>query len=143
MATTRQLHQIGEVADRLGLSLRTVRYYEEAGLVSPSQRTEGGFRLYSEDDIARLDLIKQMKPLGFSIQEMRELLEARDAVVSGVAGERDYERAVERLAALSTEAKTKTEELRRQLQRAEDFAARLKRELRRARRQASASASQS
>lgn len=138
MATTRQLHQIGEVADRLGLSLRTVRYYEEAGLVSPSQRTEGGFRLYSEDDIARLDLIKQMKPLGFSIQEMRELLEARDAVVSGVAGERDYERAVERLAALSTEAKTKTEELRRQLERAEDFAARLKRELRRARRQASA-----
>jgi DNA-binding transcriptional MerR regulator len=137
MATTRGLHQIGEVAERLGLSLRTVRYYEEAGLAIPSQRTEGGFRLYSEDDISRLELIKQMKPLGFSIEQMRELLEARDAVVAGASGERAYERALERLALFSSDAKTKTDELRRQLERAEEFAARLKRELRRVRRQVS------
>lgn len=135
MSSTRQLHQIGEVAERLGLSLRTVRYYEEAGLITPSDRSEGGFRLYSEEDIARLDLIKQMKPLGFSIQQMRELLDARDAMVNGAPGERAYEQALERLAAFSTEAKAKTEDLGRQLERAEEFAARLRRELRRARRQ--------
>ncbi len=112
-----------------------MRYYEEAGLITPSDRSEGGFRLYSEEDIARLDLIKQMKPLGFSIQQMRELLDARDAVVGGTPGERAYEQALERLASFSTEAKAKTEDLGRQLERAEEFAARLKRELRRARRQ--------
>ena len=56
--------QIGEVADQVGLSLRTIRFYEEAGLVIPSARSVGGFRLYSETDLDRLQLIKRMKPLG-------------------------------------------------------------------------------
>lgn len=68
------LLQIGEVADRVGLSLRTVRYYEEVGLVTPSARTEGGFRLYSEDDMQRLLVVKRMKPLGLSLEEMTDLL---------------------------------------------------------------------
>ena len=68
------LLQIGQVADRTGLSLRTIRFYEENGLVRPTSRTEGGFRLYSEDDVARLEVIKRMKPLGFSIEDMHELL---------------------------------------------------------------------
>ena len=63
--------QIGDVAEQTGLSLRTIRYYEEAGLVTPSTRTTGGFRLYTEADADRFDLIKRMKPLGFSIEEMR------------------------------------------------------------------------
>ena len=54
------LLQIGEVADRVGLSLRTVRYYEEQGLLTPASRTSGGFRLYSEAQVDRLALIKQM-----------------------------------------------------------------------------------
>ncbi len=62
------MHQIGEVAERVGLSLRTVRYYEEMGLIPPQQRTGGGFRLYTDENIERLLLIKQMKPLGFSVQ---------------------------------------------------------------------------
>lgn len=66
--------QIGEVADRTGLSLRTIRYYEEVGLITPTDRTTGGFRLYSEDDIARLRLIMRMKPLDFSLEEMRDVL---------------------------------------------------------------------
>jgi MerR family transcriptional regulator, copper efflux regulator len=68
------LLQIGQVADRTGLSLRTIRFYEENGMVRPTSRTDGGFRLYSEDDVARLEVIKRMKPLGFSIDEMQELL---------------------------------------------------------------------
>lgn len=70
--------QIGDVAALTGLSLRTVRYYEEAELVVPSARTTGGFRLYTDADCVRLQLIKRMKPLGFSLDEMRELLKALD-----------------------------------------------------------------
>jgi DNA-binding transcriptional MerR regulator len=68
------------VAERVELSLRTVRYYEEMGLIAPEQRTDGGFRLYTEENVERLLLIKQMKPLGFSVQEMHALLDARDAM---------------------------------------------------------------
>ena len=59
--------QIGEVAEQVGLSLRTIRYYEEVGLVTPSSRTSGGFRLYTETEVARLRLVKRMKPLEFSL----------------------------------------------------------------------------
>jgi DNA-binding transcriptional MerR regulator len=68
------LIQIGQVADRTGLSLRTIRFYEENGLVVPIARSEGGFRLYSDDDVARLEVIKRMKPLGFTLEEMQQLL---------------------------------------------------------------------
>lgn len=70
--------QIGEVADRTGLSLRTIRYYEEVGLLAPTARTSGGFRLYAEVDVERLELIKRMKPLDFSLEETRDLLEVLD-----------------------------------------------------------------
>ncbi len=66
--------KIGEVAERLGLSLRSIRYYEETGLVTPASRTAGGFRLYSELDVQRLLLIMQMKPLEFSLEEMGQVL---------------------------------------------------------------------
>lgn len=72
--------QIGDVAQRTGLSLRTIRYYEEVGLGAPSARSHGGFRLYTEADIARLALVARMRPLGFSLEEMRDLLEALDAL---------------------------------------------------------------
>ena len=78
-----KLLQIGEVAERVSLSLRTVRYYEEQGLLEPESRTSGGFRLYSEDQVDRLALIEEMKPLGFTVQEMRELLDARDQLRAG------------------------------------------------------------
>lgn len=76
----RDLMQIGEVAERIGLSIRTIRYYEEVDLVVPSARSEGGFRLYVEADVARLAVIKQMKPLGFTLEEMREVLAVLDAL---------------------------------------------------------------
>lgn len=75
--------QIGEVAEQVSLSLRTIRYYEEIGLVPPSGRTEGGFRLYTADDIDRLRVVKTLKPLGLSLEEMRDLLESVDQVANG------------------------------------------------------------
>lgn len=65
---------IGELAERTGLSLRTIRHYDEVGLLEPTGRTVGGFRLYTQDDLARLMLIRRMKPLGFTLEEMTELL---------------------------------------------------------------------
>jgi len=78
--TTTDLHQIGVVADTVGLSLRTIRHYEEVGLVVPSGRSHGGFRLYTDDDIDRLVQVKAMKPLGFSLDEISEVLELRRAM---------------------------------------------------------------
>lgn len=75
---TDQHHQIGEVADRVGLSLRTIRYYEEIGLVEPSGRTNGGFRLYTEADIERLRLVKALKPVGMSLEALGELLQCAE-----------------------------------------------------------------
>lgn len=66
--------QIGEVAERTKLSLRTIRHYEEVGLVPPSARSKGGFRLYTESDVQRLLLIRRMKPLDFTLDEMSDLL---------------------------------------------------------------------
>ena len=73
-----RLLQIGEVTDRVDLSLRTVRYYEEVGLVAPTARTEGGFRLYSELDVQRLLLIKSMKAFDLTLEDMGAVLEVLD-----------------------------------------------------------------
>jgi DNA-binding transcriptional MerR regulator len=77
-ATEQGAMQIGEIATRTGLSLRTIRYYEEIGLVVPTGRTSGGFRIYTEGDIERLLLVKAVKPLGLGLDETRAMLEARD-----------------------------------------------------------------
>ncbi|KPG88038.1 MerR family transcriptional regulator [Frigoribacterium sp. RIT-PI-h] len=75
--------QIGELADRTEMSLRTIRHYDEVGLLTPSGRSEGGFRLYTHDDYLRLMVIRRMKPLGFSLDEMAELLRVVDALDRG------------------------------------------------------------
>lgn len=72
-SNTQTMH-IGELAGRTGLSLRTIRHYDDVGLLHATARTNGGFRVYSEDDFETLTVIKQMKPLGFSLQEMAEIL---------------------------------------------------------------------
>ena len=72
--TTSTTMHIGELAERTGLSLRTIRHYDEVGLLPATARTDGGFRVYSEEDFERLMVIKQMKPLGFSLEEMADIL---------------------------------------------------------------------
>lgn len=78
-------HQIGAVEVRVGLSQRTIRHYDEIGLVTPSGRSTGGFRLYTDEDIDRLIHVKAMKPLGFTLAESGELLDIRDRLEAGDA----------------------------------------------------------
>jgi DNA-binding transcriptional MerR regulator len=83
--------QIGDVADRTGLSLRSVRHYEDVGLLPAAERSPGGFRLYTDAAVDRLLVIKQMKPLEFSLEEMRELLDGIDELAAGPTAARRRE----------------------------------------------------
>ncbi len=115
--------QIGEVAARTELSLRTIRHYEETGLVVPSARSQGGFRLYTETDVQRLMVIRRMKPLGFTLDQMRDLLNATDRLdhEPGLdTGER--EALLKRVREYEHAATEQVDKLRVQLARAEDFA---------------------
>lgn len=112
--------QIGEVAERTGLSQRTIRYYGEVGLVPPSSRTEGGFRLFTEDDVATLELIKKMKPLGYSLEEMRDVLDLIAELEGAPAlGRRDD--LAERLATIRATAVSRRDTLATYLAGAEAF----------------------
>lgn len=74
-ATGDEYVRIEQIASRVGLTKRTLRYYEEIGLLAPPTRTEGGYRLYSEQDVQRLLRIKRLRDLlGFSLSEIHELL---------------------------------------------------------------------
>jgi MerR family transcriptional regulator, repressor of the yfmOP operon len=70
-------YSIEHVAQRTGLTKRTLRYYEEVGLLPPTDRTEGNYRRYSEEDIGLLQQIKELRDLlGFSLNDIRKLLDA-------------------------------------------------------------------
>jgi DNA-binding transcriptional MerR regulator len=72
-------YTIEQVATRTGLTKRTLRYYEEVGLLPPTGRTEGNYRRYSESDVERLERIKELRDLlGFSLGEIRDLLRAEE-----------------------------------------------------------------
>jgi MerR family transcriptional regulator, copper efflux regulator len=114
-----ELMQIGQVAERTGLSLRTIRWYEEEGLVVPTARTDGGFRLYSADDVARLEVIKRMKPLGFALEEMRELLTLLAELDAGTGNRAQL---LDRLRMFHEAATARVTALREQLIVAEGFA---------------------
>lgn len=114
--------KIGEVADRVGLSLRTIRFYEEAGLVTPDARSTGGFRLYTEDAIERLLLIKAMKPLDFSVEEIAEVLTDLDTLATDDANSTDREAAAQRLAAVRLVVEERLARLLERAERAREFA---------------------
>ena len=66
-------YRIGEVAAKVALTERTIRYYEELGLLDSVKRLDGGTRVYTDDDVRRLKFIRKLKLLGLSLQEMHEL----------------------------------------------------------------------
>ncbi len=73
------LYRIDEVAERTGLTKRTLRYYEEIGLLRPPARTDGNYRLYTDEDIARIQHIRQMRSaLGLTLADINIFLRAED-----------------------------------------------------------------
>jgi MerR family transcriptional regulator, copper efflux regulator len=120
--------QIGEVAARTALSLRTIRYYEEIDLVVPSGRTKGGFRLYTDADVERLLLVKAVKPLGLSLDETREMLRLRDRVLEAAEGP-ELEEARAALRAYLRDAEERLAALREDVRAAEDAVRLLRRDL--------------
>jgi DNA-binding transcriptional MerR regulator len=145
----RTLLQIGEVAARVDLSIRSIRHWEEMGLVRPSSRSPGGFRLYSEEDVARIKLLRYMKPLNFTLGQMRHLLEIRE-LLSAEAETSDREsaliwprtghasdvdsgtRLLQDLEHYIDRAEERLEKLRDQVAEVEDFVSRLREEARHA-----------
>ena len=70
--------QIGTLAKQLGITTRTIRYYEEIGLMGKTERADGGTRTYNNDDILRLKFILKLKGLGISLKEIHELSDIFD-----------------------------------------------------------------
>jgi DNA-binding transcriptional MerR regulator len=115
---------IGEVAARTDLSLRSLRHWDEVGLLEPSGRTDGGFRLYTEADVEKILLIRRMKPLGFTLEQMKTTLRDIEPIGDGAAGDgRRTEPARESLASTLEDAVERRARLERQLAMADEFIA--------------------
>ncbi len=77
MTENQELLKIGRFAQLAGTNLRTLRYYEELGLIAPAERSSGGFRYYRPTDINRVRLIRDLQHLGLNLEKVRELLGSR------------------------------------------------------------------
>ena len=75
--------QIGELARRAGITLRTVRYYEQLGLINHAVRTKGGFRLYHDEELRKLELIRDLQELDFPLAKIRALFSRKRQARSG------------------------------------------------------------
>jgi len=113
--------QIGVVAERTELSIRTLRHYDEVGLVTPAARSTGGFRLYTEQDIARLHTIRRMKPMGFTLEEMRHLLDCLAVLADPAAGPENRDSASAYVVECHIRAKESCRALEQQLAYAVEF----------------------
>jgi DNA-binding transcriptional MerR regulator len=80
---TRETLRIGDLSRETGKTVRALHYYEELGLLEPLTRTDGGFRLYSKDDVKRVRVISILQDLGLSLNDMREMVRAWKDAGSG------------------------------------------------------------
>jgi len=112
---------IGEVAARTELSLRSLRHWEEVGLLHPSGRTEGGFRLYTEADVEKILVIRRMKPLGFTLEQMKDVMGDLDVLADPAATAEDRAAVRHRLTTIREEAVERRVALVRQLDMADEF----------------------
>lgn len=80
-----QLLRVGQLAETSGKTVRAIHFYEELGLLSPAQRTKGGFRLYDQEALLRIEWIDRLQELGFSLPEIREFLSNLRSSNSGPA----------------------------------------------------------
>jgi DNA-binding transcriptional MerR regulator len=118
-----QSFQIGQVAKRTGLTVDAIRFYEKAGLLSRAARSAAGYRLYQDCDVAELEFIQRAQQLGFSLNEIRELVSiehhpqeacvhVRDLIAQKLAVVR---RKIEELRTLETGLATSLEQCRKAL----------------------------
>lgn len=84
------LLKIGEFAEKGDVSRRSLRHYEELGLLTPEKRSSGGFRLYEENDLFKLEIIKIFKELGFTLEEIKEILQSREEAKKSKGEQIDY-----------------------------------------------------
>ena len=120
---------IGEVAARTDLSLRSLRHWEEVGLLTPSGRTDGGFRLYTEDDVQDVLFIRRMKPLGFTLDEMGDVMADLAVLRSADSTETDRASARAHLGDVEVSAVDRRRRLERHLAMADEFIGILRREI--------------
>lgn len=78
---------VGELARQTGVNLETVRFYEKQKLLPKPERTPGGHRLYTHDDVERLSFIQRAKWVGFTLKEIRTLMRVREADPSESCGD--------------------------------------------------------
>ena len=76
---TPELLKIGDFARAAATNLRTLRYYEEIGLITPASRSQGGFRYYRTTDVHRVQMIRDLQDLGLHLERIRDLIAARSA----------------------------------------------------------------
>ena len=106
-------YQIGEVCHRTGLTQRALHYYDEIGLLVPSERLNGGQRLYSAADLERIERIKSLKQLlGLSLSEIKRLLDADEARSQFMTTARTAEDPVHRRKALAEALRVTEDQLR-------------------------------
>ena len=110
------------------MSTRTIKYYEELGLVSPQNRSPGGFRLYSTSDVERLERILRLKNMGFSLAAVREFLAVRDAAKEATR-ERVLAETTEHLKAREREVDDRISKTREDLKSAEALREELRRDI--------------
>lgn len=80
---------IGKVAERAGVKIDTLRYYERRGVIAPPERTRSNYRLYGEDTVTRVCFVKRAQELGFTLAEIKKLLELRVSEGESCADVRD------------------------------------------------------
>ena len=102
-----RLPTVGEVAELTGVTVRALHHYDEIGLLSPSERTAAGYRLYSDADLVRLHAIVNWRDMGFGLNDIATMLDDQDDDVS-MALKRQRERLQDRADRLGVHASTST-----------------------------------
>lgn len=117
---------IGQFAEKSGLSLRSIRRYDDIGLLKAAGRTEGGFRVYTAADLARVRVIRGMRALGFAHDEIKDFLAVREASAGSLLNATAMERF--ELADLLEDVVQRERGLRKQLELADEFIGMLRRQ---------------
>jgi len=112
MATVQQRIQIGELAEQAGVSIRTIHYYEQLGLMQPVEREGTGYRYYDEQSLKRLRIIAALKKTGLSLDEISQVIDFYFEESSGIKGKQEVVSILERHLAEVNQRFTELQQLR-------------------------------